>query len=78
VAAYTVSLGGKRDQLEVIWKIDDDYNQVLARTDVHVSAERRISRPVKCFTAPIKSPDRRVWKYAISFQRTDNSSDASF
>jgi hypothetical protein len=75
------SLGGKKETnwKVVIWKIDDDYNQVPGTQQTfHVPADD---------TAPVDQrsvlphrqnhADRWFGKYAVSFQRTDNSGDAS-
>nr|WP_270048090.1 hypothetical protein [Enterobacter hormaechei] len=75
------SLGGKKETnwKVVIWKIDDDYNQVSARSKPSRTGRRhRTSRRVRFSTAPTKSRRPAAsGKYAVSFQRTDNSGDAS-
>lgn len=63
----------------VIWKIDDDYNQIpgteqtfsYAQGTPHHSSSEVFYRTEKI------TPAGGFGKYAISFQRTDNSSDAS-
>jgi hypothetical protein len=52
------SLGGKKETnwKVVIWKIDDDYNQVPERSRrSRTGRRRRTSRPVRFSTAPTKS-----------------------
>ncbi|WP_414457244.1 host specificity factor TipJ family phage tail protein, partial [Enterobacter kobei] len=75
------SLGGKKETnwKVVIWKIDDDYNQVpgtqqtftYRQTTPHDSTSEVFYRTDKI------TPSGGFGKYAVSFQRTDNSSDAS-
>ncbi|QAA02725.1 MoaD/ThiS family protein [Escherichia coli] len=75
------SLGGKKETnwKVVIWKIDDDYNQVpgtqqtftYRQTTPHQSTSEVFYRTDKI------TPTGGFGKYAVSFQRTDNSSDAS-
>lgn len=75
------SLGGKKQTnwKVSIWKIDDDYNQVPGTTETftyyqgtpHDHTSEVFYRTDKLI------PSAGFGKYAVSFQRTDNASDAS-
>ncbi|UIL54018.1 MoaD/ThiS family protein [Pantoea agglomerans] len=75
------SLGGKKETnwKVIIWKINDDYTQVpgtqqtftYRQTTPHQSTSEVFYRTDKL------TPAGGFGKYAISFQRTDNSGDAS-
>ncbi|KHE04933.1 host specificity factor TipJ family phage tail protein [Citrobacter braakii] len=74
-------LGGKKsaDWKVTIWKIDDDYNQVPGTQQTftyHQGTPHKSSSEVFYRTDKL-TPVGGFGKYAINFQRTDNSSDAS-
>ncbi|BDA96123.1 hypothetical protein E5AUHO_37120 [Citrobacter freundii] len=76
-----VQLGGKKsaDWKVTIWKIDDDYNQVPGTQQTftyHQGTPHKSSSEVFYRTDKL-TPTGGFGKYAINFQRTDNSSDAS-
>jgi len=76
-----VQLGGKKsaDWKVTIWKIDDDYNQVPGTQQTftyHQGTPHKSSSEVFYRTDKL-TPIGGFGKYAINFQRTDNSSDAS-
>ncbi|HCN5322469.1 TPA: MoaD/ThiS family protein [Escherichia coli] len=76
-----VQLGGKKsaDWKVTIWKIDDDYNQVPGTQQTftyHQGTPHKSSSEVFYRTDKL-TPVGGFGKYAINFQRTDNSSDAS-
>ncbi|EIX1535349.1 MoaD/ThiS family protein [Cronobacter sakazakii] len=75
------SLGGKKQTnwKVVIWKIDDNYNQIPGTTQAftyYQGTPHDHTSEVFYRTDKI-TPSGGFGKYAISFQRTDNSSDAS-
>ncbi|HFI8340804.1 TPA: host specificity factor TipJ family phage tail protein, partial [Escherichia coli] len=76
-----VQLGGKKsaDWKVTIWKIDDYYNQVPGTQQTftyHQGTPHKSSSEVFYRTDKL-TPTGGFGKYAINFQRTDNSSDAS-
>ncbi|EOX3278249.1 host specificity factor TipJ family phage tail protein [Escherichia coli] len=76
-----VQLGGKKsaDWKVTIWKIDGDYNQVPGTQQTftfHQGTPHKSSSEVFYRTDKL-TPTGGFGKYAINFQRTDNSSDAS-
>lgn len=75
------SLGGRNDTdwNVKIWKIDDDYNQVPGTEQTfhyHVRNDNKSASKVFYRTDKI-TPAGGLGKYAINFQRTNNSNDAS-
>lgn len=76
-----VQLGGKKSASwkVVIWKIDGDYNQIPGTQQTftyHQGTPHNSSSEVFYRTDKL-TPVGGFGKYAINFQRTDNSSDAS-
>lgn len=76
-----ISLGGKKmaNWKVVIWKIDDDYNQVPGTQEsfIYFQGTPQKSASEVFYRTDKLTPIGGFGKYAINFQRTDNSSDAS-
>lgn len=75
------SLGGKKQTnwKVVIWKIDDNYNQIPGTTETftYYQGTPHDHTSEVFYRTDKLTPAAGFGKYAISFQRTDNSSDAS-
>lgn len=75
------SLGGKKETnwKVVIWKINDDYSQVpgTQQTFVYRQTTPHQSTSEVFYRTDKLTPAGGFGKYAVSFQRTDNSGDAS-
>jgi len=75
------SLGGNHETnwTLVIWKIDDDYNQVPGTTQTFVYRQTtpHDSTSEVFYRTDKITPIGGIGKYALNFRRTDNSGDAS-
>ncbi|MEC4190442.1 host specificity factor TipJ family phage tail protein [Escherichia coli] len=75
------SLGGRNNAAwdVTIWKIDDEYNQIpgTKETFSYLQANIRKSASEVFYRTDKITPAGGLGKYAINFQRTNNSSDAS-
>ncbi|MBW9400351.1 MoaD/ThiS family protein [Leclercia sp. EC_58] len=75
------SLGGNKQTnwKVVIWKIDDDYNQIPGTTETftYYQGTPHDHTSEVFYRTDKLTPAAGFGRYAISFQRTDNASDAS-